>query len=181
MIIEESTIECQVPNINRMGDEATDTPRPSLMRRLKLAIRRRMSPKRERAFKKGTNNLLNRVARLTGGTERPTAPPAAGATPPLQAGDLVRVRTEEEIRATLNHWRQLKGCTFMPEMAPYCGTTQTVHRRMTRFVDERDLRVKKVSGIVLLEGLECQGTAAFGPCDRSCYYFWREEWLEKVD
>jgi hypothetical protein len=68
----------------------------------------------------------------------------------------------------------------MPEMAEFCGTTQRVLKPMNRFVDERDLRVKKSGGIILLEGLMCQGTAEFGRCDRSCFYFWREEWLEKV-
>jgi len=46
-----------------------------------------------------------------------------------------------------------------------------------RFLDERDYRVKKARGIVLLEGLTCEGTRDYGPCDRNCYYFWREEWL----
>jgi len=91
------------------------------------------------------------------------------------------VRSREEIEATLNHWRQLKGCSFMSEMAQYCDTTQRVHKVMERFVDERDLRVKKVKGIVLLDGLRCEGTAEFGRCDRSCLYFWREEWLERVE
>jgi hypothetical protein len=27
----------------------------------------------------------------------------------------------------------------------------------------------------------CKGTAEFGTCDRSCFVFWREEWLEKID
>ena len=88
--------------------------------------------------------------------------------------------TLEEIEATLNHWRQLKGCGFMPEMEGYCGTTQRVLKRVERFVDERDLLVKKARGIVFLDGVFCQGTADFGPCDRTCYFFWREEWLEKV-
>jgi hypothetical protein len=66
-------------------------------------------------------------------------------------------------------------------MEQYCGTTQRVFRRMERFVDERDLRVKKSRGIVLLEGVMCEGTAEFGPCDRSCLVFWREEWLEKLE
>jgi hypothetical protein len=99
----------------------------------------------------------------------------------LKAGDLVRVRPAGEIQATLNHWRQLKGCTFMPEMEQYCGTVQRVLKPMERFVDERDLRVKKCRGIILLEGLQCQGAADFGRCDRSCYFFWRQEWLEKIE
>jgi hypothetical protein len=69
----------------------------------------------------------------------------------------------------------------MPEMAQYCGTTQRVLKPMKRFVDERDLLVKKSRGIILLEGVMCQGTAEFGNCDRSCFVFWREEWLEKTE
>ena len=68
----------------------------------------------------------------------------------------------------------------MPQMEQYCSTTQRVFKSLARFVDERDLRVKKASGIVLLEGVMCQGTAEFGRCDRSCFLFWREEWLENI-
>jgi hypothetical protein len=99
----------------------------------------------------------------------------------LKAGDLVRVRDRETIEGTLNQWRQSKGCAFMGEMWQYCGTVQRVMKRVQRFVDERDTLVHKASGIVLLENMVCQGTADYGPCDRSCFYFWREEWLEKID
>lgn len=98
----------------------------------------------------------------------------------LKPGDLVRVKSEKEIRMTLNRWNQLQGCGFMEEMRPYCGTTQRVLKRVERFLDERDYLVKKCKGIVLLEDVLCQGMKDFGRCDRSCHIFWREEWLEKV-
>ena len=85
------------------------------------------------------------------------------------------------IQATLDAWGEFKRCLFMEDMWPYCGTTQKVLKRVERFVDERDYKVKKASGVVLLEGVICQGTPLFGRCDRCCFYFWREEWLEKVD
>jgi hypothetical protein len=93
---------------------------------------------------------------------------------------MVRVKTREEIQATLDEWNELRGCLFMDAMVPYCGTTQRVFRRVERFVDERDYRVKKAKGVVLLEGLICNGTEQYGRCDRACYYFWRDEWLEKI-
>lgn len=99
----------------------------------------------------------------------------------LQPGDLVRVRSKEEIRATLDNWNQRRGCAFLEEMWPYCGTQQRVFKRVERFLDERDYITKRCKGIVLLEGLICEGTKHFGPCDRSCFYFWREEWLEKIE
>ena len=170
-------VDCQIPSLQGMAEGNAPVPRQSLLRLLKLAVRRRLSPRQERAFKARSNELMNLAARLL---RRETRPVTTIASAGLEAGDRVRVRSREEIEVTLNHWGQLKGCSFMPEMAQYCGTTQLVHKAMERFVDERDLRVKKVKGIVLLEGLRCEGTAEFGRCDRSCLYFWREEWLERV-
>jgi hypothetical protein len=164
-----------------VAEGIAEVPRESSKRRGKLIIRRRLRPSRERSFKNYTNDLLNRFYKLTGRSAKPSFPPATASSPQLRAGDWVRVRSLAEIEATLNNWRQLRGCTFMPEMAEFCGTIQQVLKPMNRFVDERDLRVKKSSGIILLEGVMCQGTAEFGSCDRSCFCFWREEWLEKVD
>jgi len=128
-----------------------------------------------------SNRLIDWLFRLIGKSDGLSTSPTSTGTTRLKAGDLVRVRSKEQIQATLNHWRQLKGCTLMAEMLPYCGTQQRVLKPVERFVDERDLHVKKARGIVLLEGVMCQGTADFGRCDRSCLVFWREEWLEKVE
>ena len=98
----------------------------------------------------------------------------------LSAGDLVRVRSLEEIRSTLDPFNELKGCAFLHNMEKYCGSTQRVFKTMTRFLDERDYKVKKVRGIVLLEGMFCDGTPVFGRCDRACFLFVREEWLVKI-
>jgi hypothetical protein len=180
MKLEEAKINCQIPCLQLVGEGMAPSPRESLSRRIKLMARRRLSPKNERAFKTYTNDLMNRFSKIRGKGGKPSSPPAKSPAVRLQAGHWVRVRSRGEIEATLNHWRQLKGCTFMPEMARYCGTTQRVLKPMKRFVDERDLRVKKSSGIILLEGVMCEGTSDFGGCDRSCLYFWREEWLENI-
>jgi hypothetical protein len=184
MQIEPTQPDCQIPCLQRIAEGRAPVPHESLVRRLKLMVRRRMRPDQERTFTHYTNALMNRIARLVGRDAKPPTVEAASggsAVQPLEAGDLVWVRSREEIESTLNHWRQLKGCTFMPEMLAYCGTTQRVLKPLRRFVDERDLRVKRTRGIVLLEGVCCQGTAEFGPCDRSCYLFWRAEWLEKIE
>jgi hypothetical protein len=101
-------------------------------------------------------------------------------TEPLKVGDQVRVRSWEEIEATLDPFKELKGCAFLVEMKEFCGTTHRVFQVLERFLDERDYKVKKVKGVVLLEGVICRGTPVFGRCDRSCLLFWRQEWLEKV-
>ena len=183
MELQEGQLDCQIPSLQRLSDGKAETPRASLSRRLKLVVRRHLSPGRERTFKRVTNELMNRFGSWRGRAAKPSVVPSS--TPSsaltLKPGDVVRVRPSAEVEATLNHWRQLKGCTFMPEMAQYCGTNQRVLKLMERFVDERDLRVKRSKGIVLLEGVLCQGTADFGRCDRSCHLFWREEWLEKIE
>jgi hypothetical protein len=173
--------ECQIPCLPLIAEGRAGVPPQSLSRRLKLIIRRGLSPSQERVAKRYSNSLIDWLFCLAGKSNTSSATAVDASTTGLQAGDMVRVRSKEEIQATLNHWRQLKGCTFMTEMWPYCGTTHRVLKPMKRFVDERDLRVKKSTGIVLLEGVMCQGTAEFGPCDRSCFLFWREEWLEKIE
>jgi hypothetical protein len=180
MKLEESGLACQLSGLARMAAARAEAPPESLGRKVKLLLRRHLSPGRERALRAYTNDLLNRLAKLTGRPRKPTAPDEALVATNLQPGDVVRVRGKEGIEATLDHWHQFKGCGFMAEMEEYCGTTQRILKRMERFVDERDLRVKRTKGIVFLEGVICKGTADFGSCDRSCYFFWREEWLEKI-
>ena len=175
------TSDCQMPCLPRVAEGFSEMPAQSIARRLKLTIRRRLSPQAERRFKQRSNDFMNWLCRITGRPVHPAAPQIVVVQSRLKAGDWVRVRPNTEIEATLNHWRQLRGCTFMPEMAPYCGTVQRVLKPLERFVDERDLRVKTAKGIVLLDGVTCQGTADFGPCDRACTLFWREEWLEKIE
>jgi hypothetical protein len=153
----------------------------SLMVRMKLVLKRRLSVRMQRRIKGVVSAVLDLFDRGRGRTKMVRA--LAEVPPPsrLEAGDLVRVRSREEIEATLDHWRSLKGCGFLGEMAIYYGTDQRVLKRVERFIDERDFRPKKTSGVVLLEGLTCSGTGTTGKCDRACFFFWREEWLEKLD
>lgn len=110
-----------------------------------------------------------------------TAQPGVKKTPveTFRAGDLVRIRPYDEIVTTLDSGGRLKGCRFMPEMKPYCDTDQRVFKPLERFLNERDYTIRESRGLVLLENLMCQGNEETGRCDRSCFYFWRVEWLEK--
>lgn len=146
---------------------------------LQVLLQRRNRLKR--IAKRRYNYLLNLFSDITRGpVPKVNISATAAKDMPLQPGDTVRVRSKDEIRATLDRWNQLKKCSFMEEMWVYCGTTQRVFKRVRKFLDERDYLVKKCKGIVALDGVFCEGTKDFGPCDRSCYFFWREEWLEKT-
>lgn len=126
-------------------------------------------------------NYLRKLFCTEGGANQYSPAAVDGKTLALQVGEIVRVRSKEEIEATLNRWNQLRGCAFLEEMSAYCGTTQKVYKRVERFLDERDYVVKRTKGLYLLEGITCNGTKDFGRCDRSCFFFWREEWLEKCN
>ena len=47
---------------------------------------------------------------------------------PFMDGEMVRVRSREEIRATLDPFNELKGCAFLLKMYPYCDTQQRVFK-----------------------------------------------------
>ncbi|MGZ4399127.1 MAG: hypothetical protein ACXVZ1_12010 [Gaiellaceae bacterium] len=102
----------------------------------------------------------------------------------LQAGDLVRVRSREEVAATLNRDARNRGLSFSPEMVPYCGTTQRVRGRVERLIDEKTGEMIELSrDCVILEDAVCRGVDgcwAFMFCPRGTYPFWREAWLERL-
>lgn len=181
MELKNTKLNCQLPALQNIQEGRATMPRPNIVKRLKFVIRRRLRPDRERNFKYITNRFLNKVLNLMGSDTKPAFSGKSSPSIKFKAGDHVLIRSHDEIIETLNQWHQLKGCTFMPEMAKYCGSRQQVFKRMERFVDERDFQVKKSSGIILLKNLYCEGTADFGSCDRSCHYFWREEWLKIID
>lgn len=181
MKIEDVNLNCQISCFKHVSEGTATVPSESLIRRTKLIVRRLLSPGMERRYKNYINDLMNQYCMLTHKKTKPAVNLPKGTSDNLQSGDWVRVRSLKEIAAIVNHWNQVKGCAFMPEMAQFCGTTQRVLKSMDRFVDERDLQIKKSKGIILLEGVMCEGTEDFGRCDRSCYHFWREEWLEKIE
>ena len=169
---------CQIKDVRHIADGPQETV--PLGKSVRLLVRKILGPRKAQKIKKYVYNLLNLYPRHKGKvTKLPVQP--LHHTMTLKAGDQVRVRSKDEIEATLDYWGQLKGCTFIPEMAQHCDTIQRVLKPVERFVDERDLRIRKTKGIVLLEGIVCQGTSSFGRCDRNCFYFWREEWLEKLE
>jgi hypothetical protein len=174
---------CQLCCLRNLPEpfEQIGSTEQSLPRRLKLALKRWLNPSMKRKLKKISNDWMDAFSRLTGRGKAPPIPLKNIPTIKFKAGDKVRVKSEEGIRTTLGQWKELKGCGFFPEMQQYCGTVQRVLKPVERFVDERDYRIKKAKGVYLLEGIICQGIELYGRCDRACFYFWREEWLESCE
>lgn len=164
---------CQLPCVPKFSIGSAETPgKFSIKRLLAYPWNRYVKGWLKQAYRFSLRWRENTPAQAAARDFPPTAP--------LQTGDLVRVRARQEIDATLDPFKELKGCAFLPDMYQYCGTQQRVLRSMQRFMDERDYKLKKARGVILLENVICTGTPAFGACDRCCFLFWREEWLERL-
>lgn len=94
-------------------------------------------------------------------------------------GDLVQIRSADEILATLDADFTLDGLPFMPEMLKHCGRWMTVHRRANRTCVEGH-GVRAMRNTVLLAGSNCDGAAHDG-CERDCLTFWKEAWLKPAE
>lgn len=105
-------------------------------------------------------------------------PTLSKAAPQFFAGDLVEVKSLDEIRATLDANGAYEDLPFMPEMAAFCGKRLKVFRRAEKTcVEGHGLR--QMSGTVLLEEARCKGQEHDG-CQRNCLIFWKEAWLKPV-
>ena len=137
-------------------------------------------------FQKLSARLLPRWCVIEGGKRYPfikgTAP--TGQTPDdelgLHPGEIVEIRSKEEIFATLDNEDRTRGLSFDTEMLKYCGRRAKVLRRVERIIDEktgRMLRIKRAT--VILEGVICTGDY-HRRCPRAVYPYWSEVWLKRV-
>jgi hypothetical protein len=101
----------------------------------------------------------------------------------LQPGELVRVRSHEEILRTLNTGSSNRGMAFDKEMVPYCGGTYRVLKRVTKILNERTGKMQDMkTPCIILASVVCQSRYSDCRlfCPRSIYPYWREIWLERV-
>lgn len=100
-------------------------------------------------------------------------------SPNLRAGDVVRVRSKEQILATLDANGRLEGQPFMPEMLQFAGREVPIYKIAHKTCNTIDMGAskRKLDHTVHLAGARCDGSA-HGGCQADCLLFWREEWLE---
>jgi hypothetical protein len=98
----------------------------------------------------------------------------------LRVGELVEVRTKEEILATLDKKGRLDELPFMPQMFAHCGQRLRVFKRAHKTCDTvNDFVGRRMKDAVHLEGARCDGEA-YGGCQAGCLIFWKEAWLTRV-
>ncbi|MBW2420447.1 MAG: hypothetical protein JRH19_18035 [Deltaproteobacteria bacterium] len=100
----------------------------------------------------------------------------------LRCGELVEVRSEAEILATLDEKGDLEGLPFMPEMSSFSGRQLRVHRRSDKTCDTitGDYRGRRMQRTVHLAEARCDG-GGHGGCQAACMFFWKEAWLKRVE
>lgn len=99
----------------------------------------------------------------------------------LRAGEIVEVRSQEEILATLDEDGKLDAMPFMPEMLKYCGKRFRVFKRADKTCDNiKDWSLRRTENAVHLAGVRCDGSE-HGNCDAGCLIFWREAWLKRAE
>jgi hypothetical protein len=99
----------------------------------------------------------------------------------FRAGELVEVRSREEILASLDKNARLDGLPFMPEMLAWSGRRIRVHKRAHKTCDPPNgIGGRSMQSAVHLEDVRCNG-AAHGGCQARCLLFWKDAWLKKID
>lgn len=102
----------------------------------------------------------------------------------LKPGDLVEVKSKEEIAQTLSVVNRNRGLWFDVEMVPYCNRRFRVLRRVERLIHDKTGKMICLSNdCLILDGVTCSGDFSDHRrlCPRAIYPFWREIWLKKVE
>jgi hypothetical protein len=113
----------------------------------------------------------------------PEAQPTPTATLNLQPGELVRVKSHEEILRTVNTGSKNRGLWWDAELVPYCGGTYRVLGRVTNIIDEKTGKMQVMKNpCIILDTVVCQArySACRMFCPRNTYAYWREIWLERA-
>ncbi len=98
----------------------------------------------------------------------------------LKPGELVEIKSEEEIAATLDNHSKNRGLGFGPDMAALCGRKFRVQKRVEKMIIEWSGEMAAIRNTVVLDGATCDGVARRG-CPRDCHHLWREIWLKRVE
>jgi hypothetical protein len=98
----------------------------------------------------------------------------------LQPGELVEVKSKDEIMAALGPNGKNRGLIFDVEMLPYCGRRARVLKSVDRIIEEHTGRMLRLRDCVILDQVTCVGRY-HRFCPRAIHIYWREAWLRRVD
>ena len=135
--------------------------------------------------------MFDRFSFVFRGTRWPRTPgtiPDGSPTPStnlnLEPGELVRVKSHDEILSTISRSNRNRGLLWDAELVPYCGGKYRVLRRVTKLISEQTGKMVEMKGAcIVLDSVICQArySSCRMFCPRAMYPYWREVWLERVD
>jgi len=128
--------------------------------------------------------VYNRISRIMGrrefGSVRGTLPKTPVIALNLKPGEIVEVKTKDDISSTINVYAQNRGLTIDYEMLRHSGRHFRVMQRVDRIILETTGKMREINNTVLLEGNVCEGVCR-RVCSRASYPMWREAWLKRVN
>lgn len=113
----------------------------------------------------------------------PAGQPTPAGTLDLEPGELVKVKSYEEILKTVDTSNKNRGLYFDAEMVPFCGGTYRVRTRVNRILDEKTGKMMRMkNACIILEDVFCRACYSEKRyfCPRAIYSYWREIWLERA-
>jgi hypothetical protein len=107
----------------------------------------------------------------------------------LKPGEVVRVKSRDQIVETLDLNRRNRGMGICYEMTRCCGDEAEVRYRVDRIIDEQTGTMRELTDTVTLQnvrhdetlGEECLCYNQLGDCPRGELMYWREIWLQRVN
>ena len=113
----------------------------------------------------------------------PAGTPTPAVSADIQPGQLVRVRSQDEILKTVDTTNRNRGMFWDAELVPYCGGTYKVLKRVDRIIVEQTGKMMEMkTPCIILDSVVCQArySSCRMFCPRAMYPYWREIWLEKI-
>jgi hypothetical protein len=137
-------------------------------------------------FQEANVRFLSQRPLIHGGRRYPFVEGKSTGQPPsgslnLQPGELVEVKSKEEIFATLDERDYTRGLRYDSEMLKYSRRRGRVLYRVEKFIDEKTGKMRSInSDCIVIGGFVCTGDY-HRSCPRSVYAWWRESWLKRVE
>jgi len=101
----------------------------------------------------------------------------------LKVGELVEVRSLQDINATINQTHRNRGLFIGADDTRYCGHRARVTSRVTQIINEKTGEMMHFKNpCIVLENVNCLGEYSDGRllCPRRIRTYWREVWLKRL-
>ena len=99
----------------------------------------------------------------------------------LKPGEVVEVKSIEEIARTLDEKGRNRGLQCYIELKQFSGKQFRVRNRLDRMISEPTGEMRKTQGTVILEDNHCLCANVLGGCPRRDFTYWREVWLQRAN